>query len=113
LFTKTWGEGFVEKPVSPSPLLPEITLQDLAPYLRKTSKRYRKMMKRKSAGMNLASSRPPESTAVPESGTGSRHGSVAGQATQIDQLVQLFPKLSALRAKHQGMGRVLNLHSLF
>lgn len=42
-FTKTWGDGFVEKvEIYPSPYLPEITLAHFESYCRKIAKRYKK-----------------------------------------------------------------------
>ena len=37
-FTKTWGDGFVEKEVAPSPCLPDISPADFQGYLRDTAK---------------------------------------------------------------------------
>ncbi|CAH2234906.1 vacuolar protein sorting-associated protein 54 [Pararge aegeria] len=42
-FTKTWGDGFIEKiDIYPSPYLPEITLLHFESYCKKVSKRYRR-----------------------------------------------------------------------
>ncbi|XP_043210822.1 vacuolar protein sorting-associated protein 54-like [Amphibalanus amphitrite] len=45
-FTKTWGDGFVEREVAPSPRLPDISLADFQGYLRDTTKRYKKHLKK-------------------------------------------------------------------
>ncbi|CAG0885994.1 unnamed protein product [Darwinula stevensoni] len=47
LFTKTWGESFIEKEVPSCPFLPEIKVEDFTAYLKKTSKRYKKHLKQK------------------------------------------------------------------
>ncbi|XP_034826857.1 vacuolar protein sorting-associated protein 54 [Maniola hyperantus] len=42
-FTKTWGDGFIDKiEIYPSPYLPEITLLHFESYCKKVSKRYRR-----------------------------------------------------------------------
>ncbi|XP_037078466.1 vacuolar protein sorting-associated protein 54-like [Pollicipes pollicipes] len=45
-FTKTWGDGFVEREVTPSPRLATVTLADFQAYLRDTSKRYKKHLRK-------------------------------------------------------------------
>ncbi|XP_067009961.2 vacuolar protein sorting-associated protein 54 [Anabrus simplex] len=70
-FTKLWGDGFVDKvDVSPSPHLPEITLQHFDSYIKKIARRYRKHVR-----MNTNSAKP------------SSH----------NELLQHFPNLRAVR----------------
>ncbi|CAG0924155.1 unnamed protein product, partial [Notodromas monacha] len=104
LFTKTWGESFVEKTmVSPSPLLEPVTIMDLAPYLRKNSKRYRKLLKRKALFSPNVSAKP---TAVPAT---SDHVDLP----KVDQLVQIFPKLSSLKVHENVIGDLNSIPEIF
>ncbi|XP_068632374.1 vacuolar protein sorting-associated protein 54 [Battus philenor] len=49
-FTKTWGDGFVEKvEINPSPYLPDISLSHFESYCKKISRRYRRHCQLKEA----------------------------------------------------------------
>lgn len=46
IFTKKWGDSFVEKVnIPPSPLLPDVTYEHLDPYIKHIGKRYRRHLR--------------------------------------------------------------------
>lgn len=78
IFTKKWGDSFIEKVhISPSPLLPKITLDNLDTYIRQVGKRYRRHVR-----LNQQCQLPTASNSVNGDGIEINHE----QATSSSQL---------------------------
>ncbi|KAK2583103.1 hypothetical protein KPH14_009130 [Odynerus spinipes] len=86
-FTRTWGDGFVEKVDIPkSPFLPEITMHHFEMYLKKIARRYRKHSR-----MNSSASRP----ATP------------------NELLQTFPNLRRVKSLDRSQFDLSNVPKIF
>jgi vacuolar protein sorting-associated protein 54 len=69
-FTRTWGEGFVEKTeIPPSDLLPEVTEAHFSLYLKKIAKRHRKTSPKKTSLSNEVSLQFPNLRAAKSMGS--------------------------------------------
>ncbi|XP_031829254.2 VPS54 subunit of GARP complex scat [Nomia melanderi] len=86
-FTRTWGDGFVEKVDIPkSPYLPEITMQHFESYLKKIARRFRKH---------------------------SRMNSNANRPTTPNELLQNFPNLKKVKCLDRVQFDLTNIPKIF
>lgn len=86
-FTRTWGDGFVEKVDIPkSPFLPDITMHHFEIYLKKIARRYRKHSR-----MNSSASRP----------------------NTPNELLQTFPNLRRVKSLDRSQFDLSNVPKIF